>query len=75
MRGTPVDPFGRLRSRRMERELPGRYRDMISGAFATQDIDSIVKLAEVPDQIRGYESIKEANVERVRARAAELVAG
>ena len=48
---------------------------MISGAFATQDIDSIVKLAEVPDQIRGYESIKEANVERVRARAAELVAG
>ena len=32
-------------------ELPGRYRDMISGAFATQ-VDSIVKLAEVPDQIQ-----------------------
>ena len=75
LRGTPFDPFGRLRSRRLERELPGWYRDTIRAAFATLGVNSMVELADLPDQIRGYESVKEANVERVRQRAADLIAG
>ena len=32
----------------------------------------VLAVAELPDDVRGYEEIKRANVARVRARAAEL---
>jgi hypothetical protein len=36
--------------------------------------DVLLQIAELPDMIRGYESIKEANIEAYRVRLAELLA-
>ena len=34
----------------------------------------VLQIVQLPDMVRGYEEIKLANVERMRARAAELTA-
>jgi len=77
LRGTPFDPFGRTAIRRLERRLPGEYRALVESALAHLDpgtVEVVVAVAELPDLVRGYESLKEANVTRFRARAAELLA-
>jgi indolepyruvate ferredoxin oxidoreductase len=76
LRGTPFDPFGRTRVRRTERGLIAEYRIMIGGALDGLSVETharAVELAALPDMIRGYEEIKLANVEKYRARAAELL--
>ncbi|WP_420624669.1 indolepyruvate ferredoxin oxidoreductase family protein [Candidatus Poriferisodalis sp.] len=78
LRGGALDIFGKTVHRRMERELIDEYRGMISRALDTLASGDdaayarAVEIAELPDMIRGYEDIKEANVESFRARAAEL---
>jgi indolepyruvate ferredoxin oxidoreductase len=75
LRGTALDPFGRARVRRVERELIDEYRALIDEAVADLDADNanvVRELAELPDVIRGYEEVKLRNVERFRARAREL---
>jgi indolepyruvate ferredoxin oxidoreductase len=39
-----------------------------------QNHDTAVAIAELPDEIRGYERIKLDNVRRVREKAAQLLA-
>jgi indolepyruvate ferredoxin oxidoreductase len=76
LRGTPLDPFGHTAVRRMERSLPGEYRQMVERAIdrlGPETLDLVVAVAQLPDVIRGYESVKEASVERYRARAEELL--
>jgi indolepyruvate ferredoxin oxidoreductase len=75
LRGTALDPFGKAKVRRVERELPGEYEALVREALASLTPEShatAVELAELPDLIRGYEEIKLAGVERFRERAAEL---
>ena len=75
LRGTRLDPFGRAQVRRVERELIGEYERLVRDALAqlTPALHGVVaELADLPDVIRGYEDIKLRNVERFRARAAEL---
>ncbi len=75
LRGSMFDPFGRTAIRRLERRLPGEYRAAVDAAMEHLDKDTVglvVQIAELPDLIRGYESIKEDNVERFRARLDEL---
>ena len=78
LRGGALDIFGKTAHRRMERELIDEYRAMISRALdtlASGDAAAYaraVQIAELPEGIRGYEDIKENNVERFRTRAAEL---
>ncbi|MCU0494025.1 MAG: indolepyruvate ferredoxin oxidoreductase family protein [Chloroflexaceae bacterium] len=75
LRGTPFDIFGYDRVRRVERALIGEYRGLIEAALATltpENYDRAVKLAELPDIIRGYEHVKLANVERFRKAVADL---
>jgi indolepyruvate ferredoxin oxidoreductase len=60
----------------MERSLPGEYRQMVERAIdrlGPETLDLVVAVAQLPDLIRGYESVKEASVERYRARAEELL--
>ena len=67
LRGTPFDVFGYTNVRRTERALIGQYRALIEQALGelTQDnYELAVKLASLPDIIRGYEDIKLANVDR-----------
>ena len=69
LRGSPFDPFGWAEVRRVERALVGEYRGLIEKALVGLDAASharAVKLASLPDLIRGYEEIKLANVRRFR---------
>ena len=75
--------------RKLERELIDEYRGMIERAVATLGVagamgagaagdreayERAVEIANLPDMIRGYEEVKEANVERFRTAAAALQA-
>ena len=67
LRGTPFDIFGYDRVRRVERALIEQYRQMIFAALDGLDADNYgraVKLARLPDRVRGYDEIKLGNVER-----------
>src|SRR5262249_44378332 len=69
LRGSALDPFGRARVRRVERALIGEYRTLIEKALtglSPESYERAVKLAALPDLIRGYEDIKLRNVERFR---------
>jgi indolepyruvate ferredoxin oxidoreductase len=69
LRGTPLDIFGYTQVRRVERTLIGEYRAMVEKALAHLDPHSyevVVRLAELPDLLRGYEEIKLKNVDRYR---------
>ena len=75
LRGTPLDLFGYAALRRVERALVGEYRALLEKALATLDAEQYeraIRLAELPDVIRGYEEIKLANVARFRAEARAL---
>jgi indolepyruvate ferredoxin oxidoreductase len=69
LRGTSLDPFGRAEVRRVERVLIGEYRALIEKAMAglsPEGYERAVKLANLPDLIRGYEDVKLASVQRFR---------
>ncbi|PYO14778.1 MAG: hypothetical protein DMD75_03875 [Candidatus Rokuibacteriota bacterium] len=69
LRGTPLDPFGFAAVRRVERQLPGEYRSLVEKALvglSPESHERAVKLAGLPDLIRGYEEIKLRNVQRFR---------
>ena len=70
LRGTPFDPFGRTRVRRLERELITEYRAGVADLLARLTEDTLadcVRIAALPDLVRGYEQIKIASVDRYRA--------
>ena len=77
LRGTGLDPFGHSTIRRIERELPGEYVRAVATAIRHLTPDNateLLRLAELPDQVRGYEEIKLANVARYRRALGESVA-
>jgi indolepyruvate ferredoxin oxidoreductase len=77
LRGTPFDPFGYSRVRRVERSLPGEYTALVERTLACLSPDTAataIEIAELPELVRGYEAIKLAGVERFRTRANELLA-
>ena len=77
VRGTPLNVFGLPEVRRVERRLPGEYRELVGRALehlAPDTHATVAKVAELPDLIRGYEDIKLRNVERYREQAARLEA-
>jgi indolepyruvate ferredoxin oxidoreductase len=76
LRGTALDIFGYARVRRVERALVGEYRGLVEralNALAPDTYERAVRVAELPDIIRGYEDVKLRNVERFRAAARELL--
>ncbi len=69
VRGTSFDPFGRAEVRRVERQLAGEYKALVDKALvglSPESYERAVKLANLPDVIRGYEEIKLRNVQRFR---------
>jgi indolepyruvate ferredoxin oxidoreductase len=77
LRGTPLDPFGYTHVRRLERELPGEYVaaiDRVLAALRAHNLDAAVRIAELPDLVRGYEEIKVARAEKYRERLHESLA-
>lgn len=76
IRGSAFDLFGATRVRRTERQLIGDYEALIDEILAwtaTDDFELLVKLAELPDMVRGYEDVKLRNIERFHAQRASLV--
>ncbi len=77
LRGTPLDPFGRTPHRRLERELITEYEQTLSELLrelTPQNRALAVEIASLPEQIRGFESVKEQHLASARARQAELLA-
>jgi indolepyruvate ferredoxin oxidoreductase len=76
LRGTPLDPFGRATVRRVERALVKEYVVAVRhalDALTPGTLPSVVELVTLPDMVRGYEQVKLDNVDRYRARLAELL--
>jgi indolepyruvate ferredoxin oxidoreductase len=76
VRGRWFDPFGHTEVRKVERALVDEYRAGILRAFAAPapDASVVAELAELPDQVRGYEDVKLGNVAAYRTRQAQLLA-
>jgi len=73
LRGTPLDPFGHTRMRRTERALVGEYLDLVGqaiGQLNPASAASVAEVAELPDLIRGYESMKLDGIDRFRSESA-----
>ena len=76
LRGTALDVFGRTEERRGERALIDEYQRTIDGLLGRLDRDNLaiaVKIASVPEEIRGYGHVKERHLAGAKARRAELV--
>jgi indolepyruvate ferredoxin oxidoreductase len=77
LRGTPLDIFGRTAERRMERQLIADYEAAVGEILArlsAQNHGLAVQIASIPEDIRGYGHVKEASVDKARAKQAELLA-
>jgi len=76
LRGGPLDVFGRSAERRTERALIGEYRallDELTRDLSAANHAAAVALANLPDDIRGFGHVKDANLAKVRARWAALL--
>ena len=76
LRGTGFDPFGRSAERRAERQLVADYEarlDEITQNLTPQNHAVAVELAQLPQEIRGFGHVKAANLNRVKAKEAELL--
>ena len=68
LRGTALDPFGHSKVRRTERTMVKEYIKLVDEASAmlSTDPSKALELVGLIDQVRGYEGVKMANVERYR---------
>jgi indolepyruvate ferredoxin oxidoreductase len=61
LRGTRLDPFGYAEVRRVERAMIPEYEravDALVAALTADRVDEAITIAELPDQVRGYEHLK-----------------
>jgi indolepyruvate ferredoxin oxidoreductase len=76
LRGTKLDVFGYTKERKVERALIGEYEALISellGGLSAANHPLAVKLASVPDDIKGYGHVKDAHLEKARRKHGELL--
>lgn len=74
LRGTPLDVFGYAEIRREERALIGWYEALVHDCLervTPETLPLALEIANLPEQIRGYENIKLESIRRVQALAAE----
>ena len=65
LRGTPLDPFGYAKVRRLERRLVSHYEGMVDtlvAGLSAESYERAVRIASLPDVVRGYEDVKLRNV-------------
>jgi indolepyruvate ferredoxin oxidoreductase len=75
LRGTPFDVFGYTAERKRERALRDDCFKFIDEVVAnlTQDNKALfLKLAQLPEKVRGYGHVKLANIEKVENEAGLL---
>jgi indolepyruvate ferredoxin oxidoreductase len=77
LRGTALDPFGRADVRRLERDLITEYEDVLTEICASLNSDNLslaIRIASLPDIVRGYEDLKVRRVGEYRAALSEAMA-
>jgi indolepyruvate ferredoxin oxidoreductase len=77
LRGGALDIFGYSAHRRAERSLIDWYRGLIARVMerlTDENLAQALEIAALPDQIRGYEGIKESSIAKVKKLAEEKVA-
>jgi indolepyruvate ferredoxin oxidoreductase len=77
LRGTALDIFGYAAERKLERQLIADYERTICDLLGTLNHDNhalAIEIASIPEQIRGYGHVKQAHLDRAKAREAELLA-
>jgi indolepyruvate ferredoxin oxidoreductase len=70
LRGTPLDPFGHTAERRTERDLIQKYEQavaLILEKTTPSHYETAVRLASVPELIRGYGHVKQASLQQAEA--------
>ena len=75
LRGTAFDPFGRARVRVVERELVEEYIELVDQLLVRlipANHDLAVRIAGLPDLVRGYEDVKLDSVAVYRQQVREL---
>ncbi len=76
LRGGALDLFGKTEERRIERQLIRDYEALVEELLAglsAEKLDLAIKLARLPEGIRGYGHVKLANVVTVRAQWKDLL--
>ncbi|GAB2510388.1 indolepyruvate ferredoxin oxidoreductase family protein [Pseudoxanthomonas sangjuensis] len=76
LRGSAFDPFGHTAERKAERQLVADYERTARELLAKLDAGNLglaVEIASIPEHIRGYGHVKEAHLEKARAREAALL--
>jgi len=76
LRGGMLDIFGKTEERRMERQLIADYEALVDDLLKHLSADKLelaVKLARLPETIRGYGHVKLANVVTARAQWKDLL--
>ncbi|MDB9838649.1 indolepyruvate ferredoxin oxidoreductase family protein [bacterium] len=76
LRGTPFDPFGYSAERKMERSLIAQFEGDMALLLSMPDApaDVAMALAALPQEIRGFGPVKDANVRKVAKKREELLA-
>ena len=76
LRGTKLDVFGYTAERRGERRLIADYEALmgeIAGTLTPANHALATQLARIPEQIRGYGHVKEANLAAAKKNEAQLL--
>jgi indolepyruvate ferredoxin oxidoreductase len=76
LRGTAFDPFGYTAERRQERGLIREYEGLIDellGGLRPDNHSLAVKLASIPDDIRGYGHVKDAHLAKAQRKKHDLL--
>lgn len=76
LRGTRFDPFGYTAERKGERAMIAAFEadlELIVDSLGAVQYGLLAELARVPDMVRGYGPVKDANVEKAEARRASLL--
>ncbi|MDP2374300.1 indolepyruvate ferredoxin oxidoreductase family protein [Reyranella sp.] len=76
LRGSKLDIFGYTQERKTERALIGQYETLVAELLKTLSAANhalAVKLASIPDDIKGYGHIKDTHLEKARKKEAELL--
>ncbi|WP_346894730.1 indolepyruvate ferredoxin oxidoreductase family protein [uncultured Roseibium sp.] len=76
IRGKWFDPFGRTAERKAERQLVQQYTEdlaTITNRLETANYGLLVELARVPDMIRGFGPVKDANMAKAAEKRATLL--
>lgn len=77
LRGSAFDVFGYSALRKLERELPGEYREAMKAVFASLNSanhSAAVEIARLPEHIRGYEHLKIRRAGEFRAELSRRLA-